>query len=249
MKYNIKELANLAGTSSRTLRYYDQIGLLRPKEYTKAGYRIYGTEEVDRLQQILFYKELGFSLKQIQQLIEENEESVDVVLNKHYHELQAKKTRIERQLETLAKTIAYQKGEYEMKDAEKFIGLKKEKLAEHARYQKESSVLYGQEVVNKVRANLENAPAQAFETAENIESELIYYLQKEPLSEAEQQRIVQLHQQWLQQYAPDYSPVYHRQLAHLYQSDERFQQYYDQKAGSGAAKRLSDYILRLVVAE
>ena len=58
MEYTVQRLAGLAGISSRTLRYYDEIGLLRPARINSSGYRIYGKEEVDRLQQILFYREL-----------------------------------------------------------------------------------------------------------------------------------------------------------------------------------------------
>jgi DNA-binding transcriptional MerR regulator len=62
MEYTVKELAQLAGISTRTLRYYDEIGILKPARINSSGYRIYSKAEVDRLQQILFYKELGVSL-------------------------------------------------------------------------------------------------------------------------------------------------------------------------------------------
>ena len=65
MEYRVKELADMAGVSTRTLRYYDEIGILKPVRKNSSGYRIYGPEEVDRLQQILFYRELGVDLKRI----------------------------------------------------------------------------------------------------------------------------------------------------------------------------------------
>ena len=69
MEYTINKLAKLSGISKRTLHYYDEIGLLRPMKLSESGYRIYGQEQVDLLQQILLYKELGFSLEKIQELI------------------------------------------------------------------------------------------------------------------------------------------------------------------------------------
>ena len=69
MGYSIKELADLSGISTRTLRYYDEIGLLTPKRDESNLYRVYGEEEVDRLQQILFYRELDVSLNDIQLLL------------------------------------------------------------------------------------------------------------------------------------------------------------------------------------
>ena len=70
MEYSIHALAELAGVSARTLRYYDQIGLLKPKGATEAGYRLYGQEEVDLLQQILFYRALGVPLKEIARIVQ-----------------------------------------------------------------------------------------------------------------------------------------------------------------------------------
>lgn len=63
MGYTVQELARLAGISPRTIRYYDEIGLLKPARFSTSGYRLYGQAEVDRLQQILFYRELGVELK------------------------------------------------------------------------------------------------------------------------------------------------------------------------------------------
>jgi len=60
MEYTVQKLGKLAGISTRTLRYYDEIGILKPARINSSGYRIYGQAEVDRLQQILFYRELGF---------------------------------------------------------------------------------------------------------------------------------------------------------------------------------------------
>ena len=70
MEYSIQELSRMAGISTRTLRYYDETGLLKPARVTQAGYRYYGTPEVDRLQQILYYRERGFQLHTIQKILQ-----------------------------------------------------------------------------------------------------------------------------------------------------------------------------------
>ena len=69
MRYGIRELSELAGVSARTLRYYDEIDLLKPLYVSESGYRFYGEEEAELLQQILFYRERGFGLKQIRELL------------------------------------------------------------------------------------------------------------------------------------------------------------------------------------
>lgn len=69
MKKTVREVSKLCGISVRTLHYYDEIGLLHPSEVTPAGYRLYGREELSRLQQILFFRELDFSLKEIAEIM------------------------------------------------------------------------------------------------------------------------------------------------------------------------------------
>lgn len=67
---SISQVARLTGVSIRTLQYYDEIGLLKPSGLTSAGYRMYDDNSLQTLQQILFFKELGFSLKEIKQILE-----------------------------------------------------------------------------------------------------------------------------------------------------------------------------------
>ena len=65
MEYSIQELSRLSGVTTRTLRWYDQIGLLKPSRVAESGYRYYGRAEVDRLQDILYYRALGVELARI----------------------------------------------------------------------------------------------------------------------------------------------------------------------------------------
>ncbi|EUJ38072.1 putative transcriptional regulator [Listeria weihenstephanensis FSL R9-0317] len=71
MEYTVQKLGQLAGVSTRTLRYYDEIGILKPARINTSGYRIYGQIEVDRLQQILFYREMNVPLEKIKAILEE----------------------------------------------------------------------------------------------------------------------------------------------------------------------------------
>ena len=65
----VNEVSKLAGVSIRTLQYYDKIGLLKPAEYTESGYRLYDDTAIERLQQILLFKELEFPLKDIKEIV------------------------------------------------------------------------------------------------------------------------------------------------------------------------------------
>ena len=95
MEYSINELSKIAKISTRTLRYYNEIGLLNPKRINSSGYRIYGEYEVDKLQQILFYKSMGFKLENIKNII--NSPSFDIMsaLYSHKEELIKKRQEID----------------------------------------------------------------------------------------------------------------------------------------------------------
>lgn len=144
MEYTVNELAQLSGVSGRTLRYYDSIDLLKPARIACNGYRIYGQEQVDRLQQILFYRALEVPLEEIKQMLDDRHFDRYTALQQHLQVLTEKKTRLEGLIATIEKTIRAMEGEYPMKDKEKFEGLKQQVLAENrAKYGKELDEKYG----------------------------------------------------------------------------------------------------------
>ena len=90
----IKEAAKCTGVTVRTLRYYDQIGLLRPDTVTQSGYRVYSAENLERLRQILFFRELGFPLGEIQALMEHPGYDRTEALKNHRALLKKKRARL-----------------------------------------------------------------------------------------------------------------------------------------------------------
>lgn len=126
MGYLIKELAALSGVSTRTLRYYEEIGLLKPQRTMQNGYRIYAQDDVDLLQQILFYRSLDLSLAHIQKIIHADDYDAISVLQTHLGTLAAKKQQLEQLINTITKSIHMLQGGTAMQDKEKFFGLKQE---------------------------------------------------------------------------------------------------------------------------
>ncbi len=125
--YSVKEVARLSGVSVRTLHYYDQIGLLKPLGRSDAGYRHYGHEELLRLQQILFYKELDFPLKEIVDLLDEPGFDLIDALEGHKAALLIRQKRIDHLIQTIETTIQQLKEEDIMNDpAMLYAGLPKE---------------------------------------------------------------------------------------------------------------------------
>ena len=128
MEYTIKELAELAGISTRTLRYYHQIGLLAPARISRAGYRIYGQKEVDALQQILLQKKMGMGLAQIRENLRMSGGDQVQAMEDHLQELLIKKQQLEIMIDNVSKTIKREKGLITMTDKEKFEGLKMQRI-------------------------------------------------------------------------------------------------------------------------
>ena len=95
----------MSGVTVRTLHYYDEIGLLKPSETTEAGYRMYSIEDLERLQQILFFRELDFPLNEIKKImINPNYDKIEA-LNKHKELLIEKRKRIDGLITLIDKTI------------------------------------------------------------------------------------------------------------------------------------------------
>ncbi|NLK75910.1 MAG: MerR family transcriptional regulator, partial [Clostridiales bacterium] len=133
MEYTVRKLANLAGISTRTLRYYDEIGILKPARINSSGYRIYGPKEVDLLQQIMFYRELDMDLETIRQIITSSDFDSKKALKEHWVKLMEKKEQIELLITNVEKTIEALEGRIVMGDKEKFEGFKKNIVEENER--------------------------------------------------------------------------------------------------------------------
>lgn len=112
MYYKIKEVADMSGVSVRMLHYYDKIGLLKPEGVSQAGYRLYATDDIKRLSQILFYKELDFSLEEIKEILDSSNADKLKVLKMQQQILVKKRKKIDALLCAINKSIvSLEKGE------------------------------------------------------------------------------------------------------------------------------------------
>lgn len=243
----MKQLGDLAGVSGRTLRYYDQIDLLKPSWVNESGYRMYGPKEVDRLQQILFYRELGVELSTIRTLLDSPNFTEENALREHHKQLLEKRRQLDLLLQNVEKTLAALEGGRAMTDKEKFIGFKETLIRENEeKYGKEIREKYGDETVDASNAKLMGLTEAEYAEMQQLAVEIIDSLAKavgntDPEG-PEGRRIAELHRKWLGFTWKEYSKAAHAGLAEMYVTDERFTAYYDQHK-EGAAQFLRDAIV------
>lgn len=247
MEYTVKQLGDLAGVSGRTLRYYDQVDLLKPARINESGYRVYGSKEVGRLQQILFFRELGVDLNTIKLILASPGFSEREALVEHRERLLEKRKQLDLLIQNVDQTLAALKGGKPMTDKDKFAGFKETLITENEKkYGAEARKKYGAETVDASNAKLmgltEAQFAEMQRLAEEIIDSLVKAVGKEAPEGAEGQRIAELHHKWLGFTWKDYSKAAHAGLAEMYLADERFTAYYDQHK-EGAAQFLRDAIL------
>jgi DNA-binding transcriptional MerR regulator len=159
--YSVTKLAKLAGVSVRTLHLYDKMGLLKPSVRTEARYRLYGEKELLRLQQILFYRELGIQLKDIQTILDDPEFDLVKALELHKKELLARKERINTLVGTIEKTLITLKNKTMLEVEDLYKGLPVEKLRA---YREEAMSKWGKQTIEEVENSLRSFSKEEMET-------------------------------------------------------------------------------------
>ena len=202
MKYTIKKLAELAGVTTRTLRYYDNIGLLKPNETNKSNYRIYDEKNVNKLQQIMFYRRLDFPLEQIKRILDDPDFSTINALKQQQQLLLAQKSELEVLLTNIDQTIKYYNGEITMTDTDKFAAFKQQELKQNeTNYGSELHEKYDSQTLEKAQQKFGDLTEMEYQQMQTIEQNLIddlVKLHQNPNLDSElATKIYQEHKQWL----------------------------------------------------
>ncbi|MED1916290.1 MerR family transcriptional regulator [Bacillus thuringiensis] len=247
MEYTVQKLGLLASVSTRTLRYYDEIDLLKPARINSSGYRIYGQQEVDRLQQILFYRELGVSLEEIKEILDSPTFDSERALREHREKLLERRAQLDALIANVDLTLAQREGTSTMTDKQKFEGFKQKMIDENEdKYGAEIRAKYGNEQIEKSNQKVKGMSEDQYAALEKLNEEL-----HETLAQAFSigdpahglaQKAADLHRQWLSFYWDSYSKEAHAGVAQMYVDDPRFTAYYD-KEQPGVAEFLRDAVV------
>lgn len=247
MEYTVQKLGRMAGISTRTLRYYDEIGILKPARINSSGYRIYGQPEVDRLQHILFFRELGVALENIKEILDSPLFDSNEALKGHRGKLLEKREQLDILIANVEKTIALNEGRITMTDREKFEGFKQKMIDENEeKYGEEIRAKYGNDQIDKSNRKIKGMTREQYEEVEKLGRDVLDTLSQafdtgDPAGELAQ-KAADLHKRWLAYFWDSYSKEAHAGIAQMYVEDERFTAYYD-KVKPGMARFLRDAVL------
>ncbi|EJO5347721.1 MerR family transcriptional regulator [Clostridium botulinum] len=227
MYYKVKEIADMAGISVRMLHHYDKIGLLKPESISAAGYRLYTNENLDRLQQILFFKELNFPLKEIKIILDSPNFNRKEALKTHKQLLLEKKLRLEKIIHSIDKTIDGIEGGVKMDKKEIFEVFNMAEIESHQKkYSEEVKRKYGnssayKEYNEKTSKYEKEDWNNIMKNWDIIYKKLASLMDKDPANNEVQQAIHQFRDHISKNFY-ECTPEIFRGLGELYVNDERF---------------------------
>lgn len=231
MVYTVKKLAKHSGVSIRTLRFYDEINLLKPAYYGGNNYRYYEEEQLLMLQQILFYRELGFSLNDIQGIINGDDFNKVNALISHRHDLEQGLDRTKKLIETIDKTIEHLRGKIKMESEEFYYGFDSEIQRSHEKNLVKKGIVT-QEFIDECNVRVNNwsnkEKNEFIQDIERIINEIIDAINHNKLpSDKKVQDLMKEHYEWLRR---SWNPTKEKYLGliELYKTPE-FRQFYDSR--------------------
>jgi len=232
----VKELSKIAGISVRTLHYYDEIGLLKPKMINESGYRIYSDNELETLYQILFFKELDFKLGKIKEIISNPSFNKEEALKQHKKLLLEKRKRLDNIIKSIDTSL--KKG-FDKNMMDLFS------MENYEKYKEEAIEKYGDTAINSYKKTSKYSKKK-WETIINEGNTIYRNLADNMDKDVSDPYVQQLIGQWkdhITTYYYDCNIEIFRGLGQLYVSDERFTKNIDKtKQGlAGYMKEAMDY--------
>ncbi len=244
--YKVKEVADIVGVSVRTLHHYDQIGLLQPESITPAGYRLYTSSNLERLQQILFFKEIGFSLQEIKNVLDQPDFDRKEALKLHKDLLKKKRQRLDDMIHTVDQTIQSLEGGTAMTNEDMFKGFDMKEIEEHQKkYADEVREKYPKETVDQAQAKTSQYTKDDWqnimEETNEIYGNIAKRMDRDPADPEVQQEVGKWKQFITENFYYCTFEIF-RGLADLYVDDPRFTKNID-KHGEG----LSQYLRKAMI--
>ncbi|OEU94772.1 MerR family transcriptional regulator [Streptomyces oceani] len=244
MSYSVGQVADFAGITVRTLHHYDEVGLLPPSERTSVGHRRYGEADLDRLQQILFYRELGFSLEEVAVLLDDPEVDPFEHLRRQHVLLEERIGRLREMAAAVKQAMEARRMGIQLTPEERlevFGGSDPEQYSEEVEQRWGDTEAYRESQRRAASYTKEDWQRIERERQDNERSFGAAFAAGTPADSAEAMDLAEEHRQHIHRNFYDCSYEMQGCLGELYVSDERFRQHYDE-AQPGLARYIHDAI-------
>ncbi|MHC5263063.1 MerR family transcriptional regulator [Streptomyces sp. UC4497] len=241
MSHSVGQVARFAGVTVRTLHHYDEIGLLAPSERSTAGHRRYGEADLDRLQQILFYRELGFPLDEIQALLDDPESDPREHLRRQHDLLTARIEKLQKMAEAVEHAMEAQKMGIQLTPEERFevFGDKDpEEYSEETEQRWGNTAAYAESQRRVATYSKEDWLRMKAENDDWLARYAALVAAGEPADGERAMDLAEEHRDQISRWFYDCPHEMHACLGAMYVADERFKAYYD-ALGEGLADHLS----------
>jgi DNA-binding transcriptional MerR regulator len=230
-RYTVKKVAELSGVSVRTLHFYDEIGLLKPALYGENGYRYYEREQLLQLQQILFYRKLGFALEKIRQMLADPKFDKVRALRSHRAVLEKDAGRLRDLIRTVDKTIETLEEGTTMKDQDLYKGFAPEKQEEFEQYLVGRYGKPAQDKIEESRRRMKDWKKEKYEAVAKEGDEVLRGLVGEMRKgrapdHPDVQKLIELHYRWVCHYWTPNRAAY-TGLGRLYVEHPEFRKFYE----------------------
>lgn len=242
-RYSVGRLAELAGVSARTLRYYEDMGLLEPAR-AENGYRMYGSADVKRLSHVLAMRACGLPLTTIRRLLKNPQSDVREALVSHLRTLCAQEKSLADAVVRTKAAIAAIEGIENMDDEKRFEAIKAQGLKEFEEtYGAEARERYGDAVIDATNERIMSLTRDEWDAKDLLEESIKVQLRMalasgDPTGEAASE-LARMHERWLRiHWGDSYERAAYLNLMRGYLLDPRFKEYYDTAAGAGATEFL-----------
>ncbi|MFZ3595387.1 MerR family transcriptional regulator [Streptomyces sp. BH104] len=241
MSYSVGQVARFAGTTVRTLHHYDEIGLLTPSERNTAGHRRYGEADLDRLQQVLFYRELGFPLDEIQALLDDPASDPREHLRRQHELLTVRIEKLQKMAEAVEHAMEAQKMGIQLTPEERFEVFGDKDPVEYSEETEQrwgSTEAYAESQRRAATYSKEDWLRMKAENDDWLARYVALVTAGEPADGERAMDLAEEHRDQISQWFYDCPHEMHACLGAMYVADERFKAYYD-ALGEGVADHLS----------
>lgn len=238
----VGEVSQATGVTVRTLHHYDEIGLLSPRERSEAGYRLYSYHDLERLQEVLVWRQLGFSLQEIKALLDEPDYDRGSALDRQRELVQHDLERLSATARALDEAIEAHRSGIRQRVEKMFESFDNSQLEDETRRRWGNTEAYRQSRKRAARYGAAEWAEIRAEAEERLRALAELMRAGEPASGERARTAAERHRQHIDRWFYECSPQMHRGLANLFVTDGRFKRNYEQVA-EGLAQYVHDAIV------